>query len=116
MHGICTGNGQIILPSGVTAAEIQQAIDNDAGKHDDYSSRGTYNLSGGFHITTPHLTIILSMGTVIQNSSPCFNVNASYTTITSESIGGAKCVPTDGANGINVAGGLAEHPHPRIGD
>jgi len=90
----------------VTAAEIQQAIDNAPANTTIIVPAGTYNLSGGFHITTPHLTIILSMGTVIQNSSPCFNVNASYTTITSESIGGAKCVPTDGANGINVAGGL----------
>ena len=60
----------------------------------------------GYHIDTPHLTIILKNGTVIQNNSPCFTVNASYTTITTESIGGAKCIPTGGSNGIDVNAGL----------
>jgi len=67
---------------------------------------GTINVSGGIEINVPHLTILLKNGTVIQNSSPCFIINASYTTITTESIAGAKCVPTSGANGINVAAGL----------
>jgi hypothetical protein len=66
----------------------------------------TFSQSGGFEITRPHLTILLEDGTVVQNSSPCFDVNASYTTITTESTSGAKCVPTNGANGINVASGL----------
>ncbi len=67
---------------------------------------GTINVPYGIDINTPHLTILLKDGTIIQNDSPCFNVNASYTTITTESIGGAKCIPTDDANGIDVAADL----------
>jgi len=69
--------------------------------------KGNINIPGGIVINEPHLTILLEDGTVIQNNSPCFIVDASYTTITTESIGGAKCVPTDGSNGIDVAAGLS---------
>ena len=68
--------------------------------------KGNINIPGGIVINEPHLTILLEDGTVIQNNSPCFIVDASYTTITTESIGGAKCVPTDGSNGIDVAADL----------
>lgn len=67
---------------------------------------GPISQTGALQVYVPHLTILLSDGTVIQNNSPCIDVHASYTTITTESIGGAKCVPTDGSNGINVAADL----------
>jgi hypothetical protein len=67
---------------------------------------GNINVPGGIEINQPHLTILLKDGTVIENDSPCFIINASYTTITTESIGGAKCIPTNGSNGIDVAAGL----------
>ena len=67
--------------------------------------KGGINVTGGIVINEP-LYILLKDGTVIQNSSPCFIVNSSNVTITTESIGGAKCVPTAGANGIDVAADL----------
>ncbi len=67
--------------------------------------KGSINVTGGIVINEP-LTILLKNGTVIQNSSPCFIVNSSNVTVTTESIGGAKCVPTNGANGIDVASAL----------
>ena len=59
--------------------------------------------SGGFIINKP-LTILLKNGTVVQNNSPCFTVNADYVTIKAESLAGAKCVPTGDADGILVTG------------
>ena len=67
--------------------------------------KGAINVTGGIVINEP-LYILLEDGTVIQNSSPCFIVNSSNVHIDTESIGGAKCVPTDGSNGINVAADL----------
>lgn len=67
--------------------------------------KGAINVTGGIVINEP-LYILLEDGTVIQNSSPCFIVNSSNVHIDTESIGGAKCVPTSGANGIDVAAGL----------
>jgi len=67
---------------------------------------GPISQTGALQVYVPHLTILLSDGTVIQNNSPCIDVHASYTTITTESIGGAKCVPTSGSNGINVDSAL----------
>ncbi|MEA5079159.1 MAG: DUF1565 domain-containing protein, partial [Anaerolineaceae bacterium] len=99
-------DGKLTLPDGVGADVIQQAIDNSPAGTTIVIPAGTYNYSGGYHVDNAHLTLLLKDGVVIQNSSPCFDVNASYTTITTESTGGAKCVPTNGANGINVASGL----------
>jgi hypothetical protein len=98
--------GQIILPSGVTAAEIQTAINNAPEGTTIVIPAGTYTFTGGYHVDTNHLTILLLDGAIIQNNSPCFTVNASYTRVTTESIGGAKCVPTGGSNGIDVAADL----------
>ena len=67
-------------------------------------SAGTYNVSGGINIRTPNLTFRLKPGAVIQNSSPCFIINADNTRILAEP--GAKCIPTDGSNGIDVAAGV----------
>jgi len=99
-------DGKLILPDGVSADVIQQAIDNAPANITIVIPAGTYNFSGGYHVDNAHLTLYLKNGVIIQNSSPCFDVNASFTTITTESAGGAKCVPTNGANGINVATGL----------
>ncbi|MHC1739937.1 MAG: right-handed parallel beta-helix repeat-containing protein [Anaerolineaceae bacterium] len=99
-------NGVIDLPAGVNSADIQNAIDNAPAGTTIIIPAGTYNFSGGYHIDTPHLTIFLKNGVVIQNTSPCFVMNASFTKITTESIGGATCVPTNGASGIVVASGL----------
>ncbi len=68
--------------------------------------KGAISGTGGFVINEP-LYILLKNGTVIQNNSPCFIVNSSNVVITTESIGGAKCVPTSGSNGIDVAAGLS---------
>ncbi len=83
--------------------EIQTAINNAPEGSTIIIPAGEYGQVGAFEINTPHITITLSDGTVIQNSSPCFDITASYTTITGN---GAVCVPTDDSNGIDVAGGL----------
>jgi hypothetical protein len=84
-------------------ATIQHAVDVAAEGDTINVLPGTY--TDGITIDTPHLTVLLMNGAVIQNNSPCFIVNASYTTIMAENIGGAKCVPTNGSNGIDVADG-----------
>ncbi len=94
------------LPSGVTAAEIQAAINNAHAGEIIVIPAGTYNQSGGFTIGKPGVTIRLTSGAIIQNSSPCFIVNADNVTITSETIGGGKCVPTGGSDGILVNAGV----------
>lgn len=67
---------------------------------------GNINVPGGIVIDEEGLTIKLMDGAVVENDSPCFIINASYTKITTESIGGAQCIPTDASNGIDVAAGL----------
>lgn len=85
-------------------ATVQHAVDVAIEGDTIHVLPGTY--SGEIALNTPHLTVLLKNGTVIQNNSPCFTINASYTTIMAENIGGAKCVPTNGSNGIDVADGL----------
>lgn len=99
-----TASGDYEIPAGTPGADVQ-AILNNATQGSKITFLGsTGPLSGGYIINTPHLTIILADGTVIQNASPCFVINADYTTITTDSIGGAQCVPTSGSNGIDVTG------------
>ena len=62
------------------------------------------NIPGGIEINQPGLTIFVEDGTVIHNDSPCFIINADYTTITTESPLGAVCMPTNGSNAIEVNG------------
>jgi hypothetical protein len=69
---------------------------------------GTVNVDGGIVVNEPGLKFLLTDGTIIENNSPCFTINADNTKITTESIGGATCVPTNGSNGIDVAGGLTD--------
>jgi len=61
---------------------------------------------GGITINEPHIYVKFLPGAVVVNNSPCFNINASFTQI--EGGVGAKCIPTGGANGINVAAGLTD--------
>ncbi len=68
--------------------------------------KGQVTVTGGININEPHIFVKFLPGAVVVNNSPCFNVNASYTQI--EGSEGAKCIPTDGANGINVAAGLTD--------
>jgi len=68
---------------------------------------GTYNQAGGININVPGLTIVLKDGVVIQNTSPCFIVDADNVTITSATPGGLpKCVPTGSSDGIVVNAGV----------
>jgi len=53
-----------------------------------------------------HLKIVLTDGVKIQATSPCFTVEADYTTIKAENIGMAACVTAAGSNGIDVADGV----------
>jgi parallel beta-helix repeat protein len=69
---------------------------------------GNVSIDGGIVVNEPGLTFLLTDGTIIENNSPCFTVNADNTKITTESIGGATCVPTNDSNGIDVAGGLTD--------
>jgi hypothetical protein len=84
--------------------DIQYLLDNAPENATVVIPEGTHTLAGGFEVNNPRLTIKLMDGVVIQNNSPCFTVNADYTTITYETIGGATCKPTDGSNGIDVVG------------
>lgn len=65
---------------------------------------GDVSVPGGIHIWTPGLTYHLAAGTVIQNTSACFVIEASNTIIEAEP--GAKCIPTGESNGIDVAADL----------
>jgi hypothetical protein len=65
---------------------------------------GNVNVPGGIVINQPGLTFILEDGTVIRNDSPCFVINADYTTIKAESPLGAVCEPTDGSNAFEING------------
>ncbi len=53
-----------------------------------------------------HLTIVLADGVKINANSPCFTVEADYTTIKAQNIGMAACVTVAGSNGIDVADGV----------
>ena len=66
---------------------------------------GMINAPGGILIGTPGLKYHLAANTIIQNDSPCFIIEASNTIIVAEP--GAKCIPTDSSNGIDVAAGLS---------
>lgn len=101
---------EIILPTGSNAGDIQTALNNAPQGSIIVipSGSGAYTQIGGFQITTPNLTIRLADGTIIQNSSPCFEVKASHTSIVADSIGGAVCVPTGTSNGIDVDAGLTD--------
>ena len=99
-------SGQVLLPIGIDPVDIQAALDSVPEGTKLVLPTGLIHKNGGFNVSVPHTTIILSEGTSVQNDSPCFVVNANYTTITAESIGAVTCVPTDGSNGIDVAAGL----------
>ena len=101
-------NNEIHVPAGetLTADILQILIDNAPQGTKIFVPAGTYAYAGGYHIDKPHLTLFLENGVIIRNTSPCFTINASNTIITTESLSGAKCVPTSGSNGIDVAANL----------
>ncbi len=81
---------------------LQASIDATPAGGYLYVPADTYTDGGSDGYTLGGITIILADGVVIQNSSPCFTVDASNTKITTESIGGAKCIATNGSSGIVV--------------
>lgn len=90
-----------------STAEIQALITGASSGDTIVLAAGTYTPSGGFTISTPGITIMLSDGTIIQASSPCFTVNADNTTIKSDTTfpGGliGVCEPSSGSNGIETS-------------
>lgn len=83
--------------------DVQTAITNASSGDVIVLAAGTHTTpGGGYTINTPGITIMLEDGTIVQASSPCFTVIADNTTITSASIGGGKCIPTNGDHGIVV--------------
>ena len=98
-------DGNIEILPGTSAADIQTVIDSLSTGDTLVLPAEVVTPDGGFTIDTPGVTIVLQDGTVVQSNSPCFVVDASYTTITAESLG-AQCIPTVGSNGIDVTAGL----------
>ena len=82
--------------------EMTQLVNTDAPVLH-YS--GNVNVPGGIHIWLPNTQVYLAADTVIQNESPCFVIHADGVKIDAEL--GAKCIPTDGADGIYIDDGLS---------
>lgn len=93
-------DGEIVVPSETDVSEIQQII-GDA-PYGAVIVLPAEVIEGSFTIATPGITIVLSDGTVIQPTSPCFVVAEDDITITSDSLGGV-CQPSDGDPGIDVS-------------
>lgn len=93
--------GVAVLNPGATPADFTAAA---AAANQIVFTAGTYNAAAPFVVDQPGLTILLQDGVVIQNTGSCFTIDANYTTIKTESIGGAKCIPTNGAHGILANG------------
>ena len=70
---------------------------------------GIFQQDGPFILNKPGITIRLSDGTIIQNESPCFTVNANNVTITSETIGGGIDHLRSRELGQEVEHGAGEH-------
>lgn len=66
---------------------------------------GNVNVPGGIHIWLPNTQVNLAADTVIQNESPCFVIHADGVKIDAEL--GAKCIPTNGSDGIYIDDGLS---------
>lgn len=81
--------------------EMQNLVDATAPMH--YS--GNVNVPGGIHIWLPNTQVYLAADTVIQNESPCFVIHADGVKIDAEL--GAKCIPTNGSDGIYIDDGLS---------
>lgn len=61
---------------------------------------------GAIKIYVPGISYYLTPGTVLQNSSPCFEVYANDVMIYTDYPAAAACVPTNGSDGIWVADGV----------
>jgi hypothetical protein len=96
------GPNEYVVPAGTSGTDIQTLLDNAPSGITIILPPGIINVSGGFTLTQPGVTVKLSDGTVIMASSPCFTVAADDVTITSTSIGGGKCVPSNGNSGVEV--------------
>ncbi len=98
---------EVVVPASASSTDLADIFANAASgtrivfAHD-------YSQSGAIAIDQPGLTIELQDGVALQNSSPCFTISAAATntTITAQMPGGAKCIPTNGADGIDVADGV----------
>ncbi len=66
---------------------------------------GNISMSGGIHLSIPGTIVNLSSDTEIKNESPCFVIDADGVQINAEP--GAKCIPTNGSHGIEIAADLA---------
>ena len=94
------------LVDAVAGADLQASIDALGGSGTLYVPAGTYTQTGAY--TLGGVTLNLADGVIIQNTSPCFNITGDHTKITTESIGGAKCIATNSASGIVVNAGLTD--------
>ena len=94
------------ITSGMTAGEINAVL--TCAAPGSTITFGIGNHPGNLVIPAgrEHLTLVLQNGAVINASSPCFNVQADFTTIKAQNIGMASCVTVAGSNGIDVAAGL----------
>ncbi len=99
--------GELILPENILPEEIQSVLDTAMPGAIIVIPSGSFTFDNnhqGFEVNRPHLTIKLANGAIIQNNSPCFAINADFTTITSS--GMASCIATSGSNGIHIAADL----------
>ena len=88
------------MAPGTSGADIQALINASGPGTVIVLPPEVISVFGGFTISNPGITIILSNGTVIQASSPCFTVTANDTTITSATFLGGKCIPSGSDHGI----------------
>ena len=90
------------MPPAATAAEIQNIINDAPAGSTIVLPTGNIPVPGGFFINTDGLTIVLSPGTVILPSSPCFTVTADDFSLIANPIGSSSCTPSGGSHGIDV--------------
>lgn len=85
---------------------IQKGIDSVGINGTVNVAAGSYTKTGAIEVNKAGVNLHLAAGTTIQNSSACFNVTANNVHIYADTPAAAKCVPTSGSNGIDVASGI----------
>lgn len=97
--------GSDINPGNLTTPleTIQKAIESVTLGGTVHVAAGTYTNAGAVLLNKAGVNLHLAAGTIIQNSSACFTVSANNAHIYADSPSAAKCVPTSGSNGIDVA-------------